>query len=260
MLSLLVRALLCATMLGAVAWWQRPDGRLHIIFLDTAGDAVLIQTPRGDFVLIDGGADPAALATLIGRRMPFWQHALGAVVLTAPDNARLPGQVAALARYDAALALAPPALPQNALVREWLRLLSDQRTPVRNARPGARLDIGGATIRVLAAGDDTGIALIISYGRTSVLLDPTGATTDAPPEVRPISALAYPWELALPADLAAAWQPRAIVFTTGYGADEPPLLTMNERAVGGAAVYHPKLNGTIELVSDGRRLWINTER
>ena len=260
MLSLLARALLCVAALGALAFWQRPDGQLHIVFLETAGDAALVQTPGGDYVLIDGGGDPAALATLLGRRIPFWQHTLGAVILTSPDKARLPGQVAALARYHADVALAPPALPQSALAREWLRLLSDQRTPVRDARVGTKLAVGGAAIRVIAGGND-GLALAISYGRTSVLVDLAGITSDVPPAtLQPISALAYPWEKAPPQEQLAIWKPKTLIFTTGYQSDKPPLLTIYERAAARAAVYHPKLNGAIELVSDGRQLWVRTER
>jgi hypothetical protein len=260
MLSLLARALLCAAALGALAWWQRPDGNLHVMFLDTPGDAVLVQMPGGEYVLIDGGSDPAALATLLGRRLPFWRHALAAVILSAPEHARLPGQVAALARYSAEVALAPPALPQSALAREWLRLLDEQHTPVRSARPGARLAVGRGTISVLTSGN-AGMALIVSYGRVSVLLDPHGATAeDLPKPPQPVGALAYPWDKPPPPALLALWKPKAVVFTAGYEAEKPVLLTTSERAPGVAAIYHPKLNGTIELVSDGRRLWAHTER
>src|SRR5262245_30356405 len=82
-----------------LAWHSWPDGRLRVIFLETKGDAVLIQAPNGSFVLIDGGADSAALAAALGRNMPFWRRTLAAVVLTNTNHMHLPGQVAALERY-----------------------------------------------------------------------------------------------------------------------------------------------------------------
>src|SRR5438046_9617002 len=91
-------AILVAALL-VLAWHVRHDSRLHVIFLETKGDAALIQTPAGGYVLLDGGGDPAALTAALGRRMPFWRRTLQAVVLTAPDGAHLPGQVAALAPY-----------------------------------------------------------------------------------------------------------------------------------------------------------------
>src|SRR5207237_7278804 len=97
-----------------------------VVFLETKGDAALIQTPAGGYVLIDGGADPTALATGLGRRMPFWRRTLDVVVLTSRDSMHLPGQIAALARYRAGLALAPPEVgKEGALLAEWLRLLGE---------------------------------------------------------------------------------------------------------------------------------------
>jgi beta-lactamase superfamily II metal-dependent hydrolase len=35
-----------------------PDGKLHVFFLDVGqGDAALVRTPSGGFILIDGGPD-----------------------------------------------------------------------------------------------------------------------------------------------------------------------------------------------------------
>src|SRR5690349_15796059 len=137
----LLPLLLLALVLGALVWYQWPDGRLHIIFLPTDGEAALIQTPRGSFILIDGGSDPATLATLMSRRMPFWQRELAAVVLTAPRTSWMAGQVAALARYRARMALAPPMRAGSALSIEWRRLLNDANSSLRVAQAGSRLVI-----------------------------------------------------------------------------------------------------------------------
>ncbi|MBF8267135.1 MAG: Lactamase protein [Dehalococcoidia bacterium] len=67
-------------LLSAATVWTaaltRPDGRLHVTFLDVGqGDAALIVTPGGRQVLIDGGPDSRRLLTLLGERIPFWDHA-----------------------------------------------------------------------------------------------------------------------------------------------------------------------------------------
>lgn len=277
---LVAAALLLA--LAAAAWYASPDGRLHVYFLDTPGDAFLIQTPRGGFVLVDGGEDPALLALHLGRRLPFWQRHLEAVVLTRSDAARLPGQVAALARYRAAVALAPPDAggarseqksanrssglqsSTEELQATWQRLLEEQATPLHTARPGARLNLDGLTLTVLAVETQAaGLVLRLDYGRTSVVLNGAGdITTDAAllADAQPITALAYPWQRELDTPLLAAWQPRVIIFTSAGEASEPALLTMAEREIHGAAVYHERVNGTVELISDGRRVWVLTEK
>src|SRR5262245_44664027 len=131
--KLIIQILILVAALALLAWHARPDGRLHVVFLETKGDAALIETPDGRYVLLDGGGDPAALAAALGRRLPFWRRTLDMAILTLPDGKRLPGQVAALARYRAALVIAPPVAKPSALVREWLRLLDEQGTPVRAA-------------------------------------------------------------------------------------------------------------------------------
>jgi beta-lactamase superfamily II metal-dependent hydrolase len=264
--KLAIQAGVLAAVLLALAWRARPDGRLHVIFLESKGDAALIQTPAGGYVLVDGGGDPAALTATLGRRLPFWQRKLEAVVLTSADGAHLPGQVAALARYRVALALAPPALRQGAVAKEWLRLLDDGHTRVRAARPGDQLRLGGATLRVLAVGDggESGLVLRIDYGTTSVVLDHMGGEADEKALLagmtQPATLLVFPWQRDPRTAFVEALRPRALVFTDGQTADKPAELTFVDRADGGAALYHERLNGTIEWVSDGRRAWVVAER
>jgi competence protein ComEC len=69
--AVLVAGLLVAALAVAAAL-TRPDGRLHVAFLDVGqGDATLIETPGGRQILIDGGRYPAALSSLVGERLPF---------------------------------------------------------------------------------------------------------------------------------------------------------------------------------------------
>ncbi len=260
-LRLLLVAGLVLVLLPVLAWYQRPDGYLHIFFLDTSGDAVLIQTPGGRHVLVDGGADPMQLALHLGQHLPFWKRSLDAVVLTRADETRLPGQVAALLRYRPALVLAPPALPASDAAREWARLLIEQRVVPHAAQPGSRLALDGALLSVLAAddGDEAGLVLRLDYGATSVVLNGAGSLdsdSSLLAQAAPITALAYPWQRELRTPLVAAWQPQAIIFTTARQDDHPALLTSYERALGSSSryqhLYHPQRDGTIELVSDGQ--------
>src|SRR3954470_1909088 len=177
---LIIQAAILALVLALLAWHTWPSHQLRVIFLETKGDAVLIQTPAGGYVLIDGGSDPAALSAALGRQLPFWQRTLDLVVLTSPDGAHLPGQVAALARYRAGLVLAPTISKRSALIDEWRRLLAEPRTPVRSAHIGQRLGIGGMMLRVLAVGDgdEGGLVLRLDYGATSVVFDHSGGEAD----------------------------------------------------------------------------------
>src|SRR5262249_58810853 len=111
----------------------------------------------------------------------------------------LPGQVAALARYRAGLALAPSVARRGALIDEWLRLLDEQHTPTRMAHTGQQLDLGGATLRVLASGngDENGLMLRLDYGATSVGFDHSGGEAEGGGPaalLRPACPLALSWQ------------------------------------------------------------------
>ncbi len=62
--------------IAAVLVWRAaahaPDGRLHLTVLDVgSGDALLVQTPSGRFLLVDGGPSPSRLSDALGRRLPL---------------------------------------------------------------------------------------------------------------------------------------------------------------------------------------------
>jgi glyoxylase-like metal-dependent hydrolase (beta-lactamase superfamily II) len=258
--------LVMIVILLGVAWAQRPDGHLHVYFLETPGDAILVQAPSGRFVLIDGGGDPALLATLMGRIMPFWRRDLAAVVLTSADGAHLPGQAAALARYRPDVALAPPGLATRGTAGEWRRLVGLLQAQTRALRPGTRLDLGGgAGLRALAVapGDQGGAVLLIEYGTTRAIIHGGGSLGDAAADKaagKPLAALAYPWQRELDTALLADLRPKAIIFTSAYEAATPALLSYAERRDLSPSLYHEQNDGTVELISDGKRAWVETER
>ena len=69
-----------------------PDGRLHVSFLDVGqGDSILIETPSGRQVLVDGGPDPRRTVQLLGRELAFWDRSLDLVVLSHPQDDHLAG-------------------------------------------------------------------------------------------------------------------------------------------------------------------------
>jgi hypothetical protein len=262
---LILRGLALAAALTAVAAQQRSDGRLRLIFPAIAGDAMIIQSPAGQYTLIDGGGDPAGLAVVLGRTLPFWQHTLRLVLLTGANSSHLPGQVAALQRYQAQQVIAASAVAaaHSALFREWQRLLGlQQRTPTL-ARTGMRVDLGGAALRILAA-DDQGVVLRVEHGTTSALLAHASspqqeqALLDAQ-RLRPADLLAFPWERDPRTPFVEALRPRWIHFTSGFHTDRPAQLTYRDRTIGQARLTHATNDGTVTWASDGRRSWLDHE-
>jgi hypothetical protein len=260
--QLLVNAAVLLVMLAGIAWIQHPDGRLHIFVPALAGDAILIQAPDGRFTLIDGGAEPAMTTLCLGRHMPFWQRELHAVLLTSTGHQHLPGQVAALTRYRAGMALAMPEQSDSALWAEWQRLNQQAGTPRIRLAPAQRLSLGGGsylTPLAVAPGAEGGAVLLIEYGTVRILIHTGGPHGDAAAARLagvPITMLIYPWQREPFA--AGHLTPAATIFSDGYEAEEPALRTYRERRSLSPAIYHEANDGDIELISDGRRFWITT--
>ncbi len=97
---LLVGIPLVAAILVWLAILQLPDGRLHVAFLDVGqGDAVLVTTPLGQQILVDGGPSPVAVTSALGGEMPFWDRSIDLVVLTHSDRDHITGLVEVLERF-----------------------------------------------------------------------------------------------------------------------------------------------------------------
>jgi len=78
----------------------RPDGRLHVYALDVgSGSAVLVRTPDGEQVLVDGGADPDRLAQALGRALPPTARRLRAWIVTGGRTAEIGAASAVLDRF-----------------------------------------------------------------------------------------------------------------------------------------------------------------
>jgi competence protein ComEC len=98
-------SVLLTLVVAAVLLWTAvpllPDGRLHVTVLNVEdGSEVLIQTPDGRRILVDGGPRASTLLSQVGRRLPWWDLRIDVVILTNPKPTRLTGLLGVLERYD----------------------------------------------------------------------------------------------------------------------------------------------------------------
>lgn len=157
---------------------------LTVSVLEVAGGtAVLVRTPSGETLLINAGKDASILRAL-GKRLPFWKRRLDAAIVTRVDAASAGGMGDALARYPSPLLLRPAPTGSRTL-ESTLPSAVDLRCPqtcVRVVSRGDRLTLGGGVVVdvLWPLGNvsrmnisDGALVLLISYGRTSVLIDPS---------------------------------------------------------------------------------------
>jgi competence protein ComEC len=80
-----------------------PDGLLHVTILDVGtGDAVLIQSPAGRSVLVNGGPSTIRLSDALGRRLLSFNRSLDWLVIADIDNEDLYSLSANLQRFTPA--------------------------------------------------------------------------------------------------------------------------------------------------------------
>jgi competence protein ComEC len=186
-----------------------PQG-LTVTFFDVGqGDSILIEGPTGVQVLVDAGADTAALRGL-GTRLPFWDRTLDAVVMTHPDQDHIGGMADVLGRYEVGHIIDPGVVKGT---RAWdvaLEAVADEVEAGAShtlARAGQRLMLGGgAYADILYPTKDVSrlkdtnagsIVMRVVYGKTSIML-----TGDAPSKVE--QELFLTWGYGLDSDVLKA--------------------------------------------------------
>jgi len=273
----------CALLLAALG--QRPDGLLHFWTLDVGqGDSLLIGTPGGQAVLIDGGPDPAVATRQLGRHLPFWQHTLGLVVLTHPHEDHITGLIEVLKHYQASAVLETPFNAGNPqLEDEWQGQLALAGVPVTLAtdgqtvavEPGLTLHVFYPTAHLLSGThsdiNNSSVVLRLDYGSVRMLL--TGdIETEAVQELLAheggqlgAQVLKVPHHgsgTGLSPALLAAVQPQVALISVGRGNPygHPAPSTMGLLRDAGVPAYRTDEHGTIEVLSDGHQVWVRPER
>lgn len=259
-----------------------PDGRLHVWFLDVGqGDAILVQSPDGHQILVDGGPDPQVLQRALGRTLPFWDRTLDLVVLTHPDGDHAGGLVDLLVRYRVGRVLMAGASADEPAAREWQAQVEEANLPLVIARRGMVLDLGGGALAevlhppadasAFLPGDNNGsIVLRLRFGGVAALL-----TGDLEREGEDI--LLRTGQSLRSAVLKVAHHgsargttepfleavgPHLAVVSVGSGNrfGHPAAAVLERLTERDVAVLRTDLRGTVEVLTDGQALWVRTER
>ena len=271
-----------AGLLSLAALLSRPDGRLSVAVLDIGqGDSILVSSPGGAQVLIDGGPDGALLADRLGSRMPFRDRTIELVVLTHPHRDHLAGLTEVLRRYEVKAVLEPEVEFGSADYAEWRRLVAEEGARIVYARAGQIINLGGgAYARVVSPPasanplqvNDASVGLRVVYGDASFLL--TGdmyASAEraalARGEVLDSDVLKvahHGSRTSSSGPFLRSVSPAVAVVSAGednvHGHPHPEAMGRLLRYVPEELVFETSEVGTVEFVTDGRRISIRTTR
>lgn len=251
------------------AVFTAPDGRLHLTFLEVgSADAILLQTPAGRYVLVNGGPSAALLADGLGRRLPAIDRRLDWLVVASTQESQLAGLPRVMARIPPENVLWSGNPEASYAARSLDRWFTEERIPVARAQEGTELDLGdGARLRVAASGP-RGAVLLLEWKRFRALL-PVGMDFEGLADLAYGEAIGKVSLLLVgeagyapvnPPEWIAALNPQlAVLAVAADDRDGLPDADVLE-ALDGYPLLRTDQNGWIAVHTDGDALWIEVER
>jgi competence protein ComEC len=261
--------LLAGVILLAVITWRQvltaPDGRLHVMMLDVdGGDALLIQTPHGRTLLVDGGPSAARLSDALGHWLPPGGRELDGLVLGAAYDQQLAALPLTIERFPPAAvywAGLPTASRSARLLQE---ALLEQDIPVIEAEAGMALALGdGAQLRWEAV-TRRGSVLQLVWNDFQALF-PIGLDLQSLRQLKadhlpgPVSALLLAesgYAPLNPADWLTSLDPQLVLVSVQAGNPDGLPSTETMEHLAGRTILRTDQHGWVHLETDGRRLWV----
>lgn len=183
----LILLLLVNGMIFYTVFAETRNNILKVLFLDVGqGDAVLIESPTGNQLLIDGGPDKNILNAL-GRAMPFYDKSIDMVLTTHPDQDHIGGIPEVLKNYTVSQYISNGATSTTGYSKELESEVIEKNIKKEIVRAGEVIDLGGgAYLKILypvsdQKGTDTNEYSIVAklyYGDSTFIF-----TGDAPTDV-----------------------------------------------------------------------------
>ena len=245
------------------------DGQLHITFLDVgSADAILIQTPSGRNVLINGGESTSNLSDELGRRLPFFSRKLDWLVVASTQDEQLAALPRVVERYPPENVLWSGNVQASFSAQALDKYFAEQAIPISLAEAGQKLELGGgASVEVQAVGPK-GSVLLIQYKNFRALL-PIGLSAGTleemnfGSEIGPVDVLLLAdagYAPTNPPELIANVNPQLTVLSVAAG--DPDGLPSQDvlDSLDGYSVLRTDRNGWITVITDGEKMRVETER
>ncbi len=243
-----------------------PDGRLHLTFLNVgSADAVLIQTPDGETILINGGERISDLSAELGERLPPFQRKLDWLIVASPQEEDLAALPRTLERFPPAQVLWSGNYEASYASRALNKYISNNGIPVTLAERGQILELGqGAILRIQAVGT-RGSVIFIEWDSFRALL-PIGMDFESLEESQKLGALSLlllpdsGYAPLNPPELFSALEPQLLILSVAADDRDGLPHTSTLDAMEGYSLLRTDLDGWLHISTDGTQMWVEKEK
>lgn len=245
------------------------DGKMHITFLDVgSATAVLVQTPEGRNVLINGGPSTNELSDELGRRLPFFSHQLDWLIIASTNENDLSALPRVVERYPPKSILWSGNVQASFPAQTLDQYFADQSIPVHRAEVGQKLELGEDSFIEVQAAGPRGSVLFIQYKNFRALL-PIGISEGTYESIEYGNVIDTVDVLLLadsgyapsnPPDLIENLNPRLVILSVGAG--DPDGLPSEDvlESLDGYSFLRTDRNGWISVITDGEEMQVDAER
>jgi competence protein ComEC len=210
--------------------------------------------------------------------MGFWDRSLDLIMLTHPDADHITGLVSVLERYRVDRVVFREVGCDDAMCEEWRRLVEEGGATVYRGEAGLEIELDeGLRLEVLHPGvellasegfNDSSLVTRLTYGQASMLL-----TGDIQARVEQ-RLLADPARLgstvlkvahhggceSTTAAFLKEVDPQLVVISVGEENEFGHPCAALMRRLSGRTVYRTDEHGTVTVSTDGKQMWVKTER
>ncbi len=261
-----------------ISFAEKKENFLEVTFLDVGqGDAILIETPKEQNILIDGGEGQQIIKRL-GEELAWWDKKIDLMILTHPHSDHVGGLVDVLKRYTVSKVLYTGATHSSPDYIAWLEAIKEKNISLKIVNHPQKIQLGeNLFLEIIFPKEqndidertnlnNSSIVVKLVYGQNSFLL-----TGDAEMEVEKkllanrdglkadVLKVGHHGSNTSSMDIfLQAVQPSYAVIEVGennsFGHPSPRVIKRLERR--GIKIFRTDINGSIKFTSDGVNLKI----
>ncbi|OGY23250.1 MAG: hypothetical protein A2172_02665 [Candidatus Woykebacteria bacterium RBG_13_40_15] len=257
-------------------YFSLPDSNLHLKFYDVGqGDSILLETPKGYRILIDGGPNDKVL-NYLGTDLPFYSKRIDLLILTHPEADHLTGLIRVVKEYQISNLWINGDSNDSKIFKDWEKIIKEKNISSTIVSQGDSMRFpDSTTITVLWPRinhfetknlNQGSIVVQVTFKKFDALLtgDADQGTQPYTSNINHIEVFKVPHhgsKTSLKEQFVRLLSPNLSVVSVGaknnYG--HPNQNTLYLLIKMGSKIYRTDKNGTIEVISNGSGFEVQTK-